>query len=48
MVLGRWSISASLTHSIYNAYFHSIVENVIIFRATLPTVGRFSLQGSKS
>ena len=41
MLLGRLSISVSLTRSIYYAYFHSIIKNVIIFRVTLPTVGRF-------
>jgi hypothetical protein len=42
MLLGRLSISVSLTRSI------SIIRNVIIFMATLPTVGRFLLQKSKS
>jgi hypothetical protein len=48
MPLGRLSISVSLARSIYYAYFHSITKNVIIFRATLPTVGRFSFQKSIS
>jgi hypothetical protein len=33
---------------IYHAYFHSIIKYGIIFGATLPTVGRFSLYKRKS